>query len=74
LQLEAKSCEDPLKWWKVHEAQLPIVRYLVHQILGIVGSQIEVKRIFSIVGIMTRLRKCRLGTQNLNQLVLISKN
>ncbi len=51
LQSEVKSCEDPLKWWKVHEAQFHVVGYLVHQILGIVVSQIEVEHIFFIVGI-----------------------
>jgi hypothetical protein len=39
LQLVAKSCEDPLKWWKTREAQFPIVGYL--EILGIVEIQVE---------------------------------
>jgi hypothetical protein len=39
LQLVAKSYfEDPLNWWEAHEAQFPIVGYLAHQILSIVGS------------------------------------
>ncbi len=66
--------EDPLKWWKVHEVQFPVVRYLAHQNFGIVGSQIELKNIFFIARILIRLQKCQLGTQNLNKLVLISKN
>jgi hypothetical protein len=41
LQLVAKSCENPLKWWKAHKAQFPIVGYLTHQIFNIVRSQIE---------------------------------
>jgi hypothetical protein len=47
---------------------------LACQILDIVGSQIEIKRIFSIAEILTKLCKCQLGAQNLNQLVLISQN
>jgi hypothetical protein len=39
--LVAKSCEDPLKWWKPHETQFPVVGYL--EILGIVGIQIEIE-------------------------------
>jgi len=58
--------ENPLKWWKVHEAQFVVVGYLVHQILGIVWNQIISKNILSITGILTRLQhKCQLGTQNL---------
>jgi hypothetical protein len=72
--LVSKSCEDRLKWWKANEAQFPIVGYLINHILGIIRTcQIEAKWIFPIVGILTRLHKCQLGTQNLDQLVLISK-
>ncbi len=44
------------------------------QILGIVGSQIEAKHFFSIVGILIGLQRCWLATRNLNQRVLISKS
>ncbi len=44
------------------------------KILGIVGIQIETKWIFFVAGILTKLYRCRLGIQNLNQLVIISKN
>ena len=44
------------------------------QILGIVGSQIKIERVFSIAGILTALRCCRLGSKNLDQLVLLVKN
>lgn len=40
----------------------------------IVGGQIKAKWIFSIDGIPIKLHRCRLGTQNLNELILISKN
>jgi hypothetical protein len=72
LQLVAKSCEDPLQWWKADETQFPIVGYL--EILGIVGIQIETKQIFSVTRILTSLYKHRLGIWNFNQLVIISKN
>jgi len=51
LQSKVKSCEDPLKWWKVYEEQFHVVGYLACQILDIVGSQIEVELIFFIVWI-----------------------
>ncbi len=42
--------EDPLRWWKVHGVQFPIVGYLVCQNFGIVGSQIESKIFFPLLG------------------------
>jgi len=72
LQLVAKSCENPLRWWKAHETQFPIVGYL--EILGIVGIQIDTKQIFFVTIILTSLYKHQLGIWNLNQLVIISKN
>jgi hypothetical protein len=38
LQSVTKFYEDPLKWYQVHEAQLPIVGYWTCQILGVVGN------------------------------------
>ncbi len=38
----------------------PTISFLARQILGIVGSQIEIERFFSLAGILTNLRKCRL--------------
>jgi hypothetical protein len=34
--------------------------FLAYQILGIVGSQIEIERIFSLAGIFTNLMTCHL--------------
>jgi hypothetical protein len=67
-------CEDPLKWMKANEVQFPNIRYLVHQILGIIGDQIKAKQIFYSVGILIGLYRCQLGALNLNKLVLISQN
>jgi hypothetical protein len=39
--------------------------------LGIVGSQIEAERVFSIVGICTNLQHSRLGIDNLEMLISI---
>jgi hypothetical protein len=51
----------------------PIVGFLAQQILGIVGSQIETKRIFSLVGILTNLRRCHLQLENYEKLIFVSK-
>ncbi len=43
------------------------------QILGIIGSQIETKIIFSLVGIFTNLRRCRLQSNNSNKIFFVAK-
>jgi hypothetical protein len=45
-QMDPKEIKWPLQWWQKHESMFPIVGFLVQQILGIVESQIETKRIF----------------------------
>ncbi len=47
-----EECENLLTWWKTHESYLVFV---APQILGIVGSQIEAKRVFNIVGTCTNM-------------------
>ena len=65
---------DPLAWWRVHENHFPNVGHLAKQILGIPGSQIETERVFSIAGVLTALRRCRLQVENLDRLVMVVKN
>jgi hypothetical protein len=52
----------------------PIVGFLTHQILGIVGSQIEMQKIFLLASILTKLRKCHLQLNNLERLIFVRKN
>jgi hypothetical protein len=42
--MDAKNTKCPLQWWGKHEAMFPIVGFLAHQILSIVGSQIEIEK------------------------------
>jgi hypothetical protein len=42
--------------------------------LGIVGSQIEIEKIFSLAGILMNLRRCRLQIENLEKLIFVNKN
>jgi hypothetical protein len=53
--LVVESCEDPFKWWKMHELKFLIVGYVANQILGIMGSQIEEKWTISMVRILIGL-------------------
>ena len=68
------EAEEPLTWWKLNASRFPSVSFLARQILAIPGSQIETERIFSIVGVLTSLRHCRLGLNNLDSLIMINKN
>jgi hypothetical protein len=47
---------------------------LARQILGIPASQIETKKIFSIAGILTTLKRCQLQIDNLDKLIFVHKN
>jgi hypothetical protein len=52
----------------------PIVGFFNHQILGIVGSQIEIEFFFSSTGIFTNLRRCHLQLENLEKITFVNKN
>ncbi len=70
---EPKDYENSLVWWVAHESQFSHVVFPAHQILRIVGFQIETKRIFNLVGIITNLQRSRLGIENLDRLIVIAK-
>jgi hypothetical protein len=48
--------------------------FFAKQILRIVGSQIETECIFSLVGILTSFRRCRLQSKNLDKSIFVSQN
>jgi hypothetical protein len=57
-----------------HKTMFPTIGFLTHQILGIVGSQIEMQKIFLLASIFTKLRKCHLQLNNLERLIFVRKN
>jgi hypothetical protein len=57
-----------------HEAMFPTVGFLACQILSIVGSQIEIERIYFLTGMLTNLWRCHLQSENLENLIFVSKN
>ncbi len=66
--------ENPLRWWVNHAMQFPHVSFLACQMLRIVGFQIEIVQIFNVDGIITNLQQSRLEIDNLDHLVLVTKN
>jgi hypothetical protein len=59
-QVDPTKIKCSLQWWQKHESMFPNVDFLAQQILGIIESQIETKKIFSLVSIFTNLRRCHL--------------
>ncbi len=48
-QMDAKNIKCPSEWWENHESMFLTIGFLACQILKIVGSQIEIKKVFSLV-------------------------
>jgi hypothetical protein len=46
-QVNVKEITCPLRWWEKYEMLFLTIGFLVWQILGFIGSQIEIERIFS---------------------------
>jgi hypothetical protein len=59
-QMNPKDIKCPFQWWRKHETTFLTIGFLAHQILNIVGSQIELNFFFSLVDILTNLRRCHL--------------
>jgi hypothetical protein len=55
-----------LNSWVTHKGQVPNIGFLVHHAMSIVGYQIEIEKIFSMVEIIIRLRCCWLDIDNSN--------
>jgi hypothetical protein len=47
-QVDVKAIKCPLQWWEKHESMFCTFGFCARKILGIVGPQIETKRIFSL--------------------------
>jgi hypothetical protein len=74
LSVSLVTCVDPLVWRRIHETQSPNASFLVKQILRILGSHIETKHVFSLVGVLKALRRYELQVDNLDQMVFVVKN
>jgi hypothetical protein len=72
-QVDVKDMKCPLHWWEKHESMFPTFGFCAKQILGIVESQIEIKRIFSLARILASLRRSHLQSKNLNKLIFVNK-
>ena len=53
---------------------MPMLRDVARIVLGVPASQIECERVFSEAGLVTSGLRNRLGVENLDALVVISRN
>ncbi len=68
-KVDVKEIQHIFQWWEKYESMFPIVSFLACQILNIVGSQIEIEIILSLIGIFTNLKRCCLQSQHLEKLI-----
>jgi hypothetical protein len=66
LVIPLSMCANPLIWWKTHEGQFLNVGFLGKQVLGILGSQIEIEKMFHLINVLTTLKCYHLQVQNLD--------
>jgi hypothetical protein len=57
----------------MHEGQFRNVGFFAKQILGISSSQIEIKWVFNLVGVLTALRHCHLQVGNMDWSIIKMK-
>ncbi len=69
-----KDIKCPFKSWEEYEIMFPTIGFLVHKILGIVESEIEMEMVFSLARIITILRRFHLQLDNLEKLIFVDEN
>ncbi len=72
-QVVVENIKFFFQWWEKHESMFPTIGFLAHQILSIIGPQIEIERIFSLVGEFTNFKKYRLQLDNLDKWIFVKK-
>jgi hypothetical protein len=70
--LSHNLCIDPLAWWWTHEVQFLNVVFLAKQIFEIPKFQIEIERMFNLVGVLIILRCYHLQVENLDKIIRVT--
>jgi hypothetical protein len=72
--VDLKEIKNPFQWCEKHESRFPIVAFLARQILGILGSQIEIKHILPFAGILTNHKRYHLQSKNLEKFSFVNQH
>jgi hypothetical protein len=73
-QVNFKDIKYLFQLWEKYESMFPIVGFIAHQMLSIMGFQIEMGRIFSLINKLNNLKRCHLQINTFKKLILVSKN
>ena len=65
---------DILGWWKEHEKMFPILSHVAKIVLTIPCSSAKSERTFSCAGNFLNLKRNRLGSNKLEELVILKEN
>ena len=64
----------PLEWWKFNARNYPVLAQLARICLACPGSQIENERVFSLCGLTVSNLRNKMTTDNLAEVVYLTKN
>jgi hypothetical protein len=67
-------CANPFVGWKTHEGQFLNVGFFAKQVFGILGFQIEIEKMFNLIGVLRTLEPSYLQVQNLDKIITIINN
>lgn len=65
---------DPLIWWKSHAYNYPYLSKVVQEKFGTVATSVACERVFSKTGELLSLRRNRLTSEKVKQIMFINKN
>ena len=65
---------DPLVWWRVHHKHYPILWRLAEMYLAIPASSAPSERAFSMAGNIITVKRCRMSTENLEDVLFLQAN
>ena len=66
--------EDPIRWWKEHEAKYPVLAKVARKYLGIQATSVASERVFSKAGELISKRRSRLKSKNVDILLFLNQN
>jgi hypothetical protein len=72
--VNAKDIKCPLECGKNINLCSQSLVFFSKQILGIISSQIEIEKVFSLIHILTNLKKCHLQLEYLENLISMNTN